>query len=128
MTFYPNGGVLVGDNFGTDNKTSNAHAITLNYGSPAYSSIGKATRDRYDFLGWFATDGTQVYDANGVCVKGTSYWDVDGKWSYSGNVSLYARWKGKPHTVTFNPNGGVLVGDNFGRDRFALQGGTGDFP
>ncbi len=119
LTFNPNGGRLKGGNFGADDGTSNSHSVTVVYGAGSYNSMGTAVRDVGRFHGWYtaASGGDQVYGANGVCVKGTKYWNSSGQWNYKGNVTLYAHWDTRPaYTLTFNPNGGKLNGTNFGAD------------
>lgn len=57
---------------------------------PAVSKTG------YDFGGWYRNEG---FSGESV----TSIADTE-----TGNVVLYAKWTAKPHTVTFNANGGSL--------------------
>ncbi len=51
-----------------------------------------ARKNGCSFLGWFDAGGTKVYDRSGNAVRGTTYWDADGKYIYPGNLSLYAHW------------------------------------
>ena len=42
------------------------------------------SRDGYKFIGWFDSEGNQYTDENGTLLS---------KWSYDGNVTLYAHWE-----------------------------------
>ena len=119
LTCNPYGGKLNGGNFGTDNGKAVSHNITVTYGASSYSTLGTATRSGYAFQGWYTdpTGGYMVFDTDGKFVYG-DYWDAYGKWQYSGNVTVYARWaaNGTKCTLTCNPYGGKLSGGNFGAD------------
>lgn len=59
-------------------------------------SSDKPTRPSYEFLGWATSaDSSKVAYAPGASYTGND------------NLTLYAIWKGKPHTVRYNANGGV---------------------
>lgn len=58
-------------------------------------------REGYTFEGWFTDSigGEQVYDEIGCYVTG-NYWDNEGKWIGTSNVTLYAHWTPIPYTIT----------------------------
>ena len=57
------------------------------------------TRTGYTFAGWNEK-------ADGTGVDWTSYIGKPWKWTYTKNITLYAQWKPKTYTVTYNANGG----------------------
>ena len=95
LTVNPNGGTLVGSNFGASNGTSQQVAVSVTYGALYYYELGTATLSGYTFDGWWtsATGGEQVYTANGLAVTGSRYWNSDWQWQYDSNVTIYAHWK-----------------------------------
>lgn len=91
ITAYPNGGSLVGGNFG--GHTGGA-SVTVQIGSQSYNHLGTAERAGYTFDG-FWTDpngGTQIFKPNGGCTNEGTYWS-DYRWQYDGNLTVYAHWK-----------------------------------
>ncbi len=126
LTVNPNGGILVGSNFGSKEGTGQQASVEVTYGATYYWTLGTATKTGAAFDGWWtsATGGEQVYNREGKAIVGSSYWDDSYRWHYKGNVTVYAHWTEVPvddiHTLTVNPNGGMLVGSNFGS-----QEGTG---
>lgn len=84
VNFDPNGGTV---------STKN---IKVTYNS-TYGTLPTPTRTGYNFSGWFTakTGGTRI-------VYNTT---VDN----SAGSTLYARWKPKSCTVTFDPNGGTVT-------------------
>ena len=83
VTFNANGGS------GTMSKQVFTHGISQKLSKNTF------TRNGYDFIGWTTNaDGT-----------GTSYTNEQSI-SITGNKILYAKWKAKEYTVTFNANGG----------------------
>ena len=84
VNFDPNGGEV--------SKAS----MPVTYGN-AYGTLPTPTRTGYNFSGWFTakTGGTRI-------VYNTT---VDN----SAGSTLYARWKPKSCTVTFDPNGGTVT-------------------
>ena len=119
LTCNPNGGKLSGGNFGTDNGKATTHSVTLAKGTSAYATLGTATKDGYVFMGWFTTDDKPVYDYDGKAwiSYSSAYWDSDGKWKYSGDVTVKAKWASRStYTLHCSPNGGTLKGGNFGSD------------
>lgn len=122
LTCNPNGGVLVGSNFGSNAGTTNNGVVTTTYTSPNYSTLGTASKANttairtvtfnanggscstaslnstatvsYPFKGWYTatSGGTQVFSSGGVCIPGTAYWDSNSKWCYLGNLTIYAQY------------------------------------
>jgi hypothetical protein len=91
--------------------------ISVTCGKGSYNAGMRATRIGYAFQGWWTatSGGSMQYDANGRYIGGGRCWTADGKWQHHGNAALYARWAAdEPHTLRFDPNGGVLSGANFG--------------
>ncbi|MGN0506994.1 MAG: InlB B-repeat-containing protein [Lachnospiraceae bacterium] len=92
---------------------------TMPEGAPAHyetyykESVGETTavptKTGYTFTGWYDADGVQLFDATGKKVNGTKYWK-GGLWSYTGNVTMYAKWKANTYTMTLHANGGILTG------------------
>ena len=101
LTLNPNNGSF------TDGKTT-AKTLSPNliYNGDNWWDISsqKVSRTGYTFDGWYdkASGGEKVYDANGSCVTGT-YWK-NGKYQYTGNLTVYAHWTAKSVTVTFHRN------------------------
>lgn len=121
VTYNPNGGTLaVWSDFGAASGRSDTRAkLTVKYGTTIYSTVARATKDKYTFMGWYSdrTAGEQIYNASGKAVVGSSCWDSDGKWCLRSDIELFARWSiasGAPFVVTVYPNGGALKGSNFG--------------
>ena len=101
LTLNPNNGSF------TDGKTT-AKTLSPNliYNGDNWWNISAQTVSRtgYTFDGWYdkASGGEKVYDVNGSCVTGT-YWK-NGKYQYTGNLTVYAHWTAKSVTVTFHRN------------------------
>jgi hypothetical protein len=117
LTLNPYGGTLKGNNFGSANGTTRTASVKVTYGKSSYANLGVAERGGYTFTGWWtsASGGTRVFDSNGNWIAG-SYWNGDKQWIYKGDVYLYAQWREIPpsYTLTLNPYGGKLKGNNFG--------------
>lgn len=116
LTLNPMGGTFTGSstNWGKDINTTNNHTVTVIMDNGSYNMLGVASKNNYEFLGWFTdpNGGEQVYDAGGGAVKG-NYWTDNhqaGLWHHAGNVTLYAHWKVKNSTITFDANGGTVDG------------------
>ena len=64
----------------------------------------------YTFEGWYtdSTAGEQVYDNTGTRVVGT-YWDSEGKWIGTSDVTLYAHWTPISYTITWNQDDGTNI-------------------
>ena len=93
LTVDPNEGILVGGNFGAANGTSGPATVNVKEGASSYHALGSATRENYEFNGWYTakTGGAQVFDASGMCVAGM-YWDLDNKWRFADDLTVYAQW------------------------------------
>lgn len=70
----------------------------------------------YTFAGWYtaaeqggieAEEGERVFDQTGTWCAGT-YWK-NGKWSYLGNLTVYAKWTPNTYTVTLNGMGATTL-------------------
>ena len=73
---------------------------TISYGSSYTTRENSFTRVGYDFIGWNESpDGTGK--------DWTSYIGKPLTWSYNKSITLYAQWKAKTYTVTYNANGGT---------------------
>ena len=82
--------------FDKQGGTSGAETVVVTYGSdmpycaaPEYSG--------YDFEGYYDENGTQYYSSTMGSVR---------VWNKTENTTLYARYKGKTYTITFNKQGG----------------------
>ena len=92
VTYDANGGTGTMD---TDTATYNENYIT---------KANQFTRTGYEFVGW-----TEKADGSGS--NWTSWIGKPWKWTYTKNITLYAKWKPQTYIVTYEPNGGV--GDSF---------------
>jgi uncharacterized repeat protein (TIGR02543 family) len=83
VTFNPNGGTLTG---------SSSKSVTYD---TKYGDLPTASREGYAFLGWYtdSTNGSVITSETTVKIKKA--------------ITLYAHWKAKNYTVTFNGNGGT---------------------
>lgn len=114
ITFNANGGLIpTGGNMG---KTPSGHITTLSadrtFGTVVVTKDKShfqtmtndcPSREGYTFAGWYTdpTSGVQVYDNTGYRVVGT-YWNSEGNWIGTSNVTLYAHWTPIPYTITVN--------------------------
>lgn len=103
LTIDPNGGFL-------STGTASAQVMTtkMQYSKSTLNSLANKTPTRtgYTFDGW-QTDkagGTKVYNADGTCVKGTSYFDANGNSLCVNDLTVYAHWKAHTYTVKYNAN------------------------
>ena len=85
---------------------------SVTYMSSNYYSVNwlLPIRTGYRFLGWYtsASGGTKIYNSDGVCVPGTSYWNSSNQWIYAGNATFYAHWEKIEYTISFDANGGTV--------------------
>lgn len=138
LTVDPNGGYLSGEVFGEGDKSADPTTVTVKYNTTKNNTIGKATLVGNAFAGWFTkkSGGTKVFAANGKYVPG-AFWTSEGKWSYVGDVKVYAQWTVNKSTVKFNANGGTgtmkdvvrsyndgkaLPANSFKRTNYTFQG------
>ena len=110
IVFYPNGGNIIVNGEQTNEKTQ----YITRYESTINNNVSELapSRQGYTFEGWYTSEngGSQVYGTNGKGIIGTNYWDEEGKWIYTLNsLKLYARWKEKTYTITFDANGGNIT-------------------
>ena len=68
-------------------------SFTVTY-AKKYAGLPSPTRAGYSFLGWYtkSSGGSRVYSSTTVKITGTQ--------------TLYAHWKAKSYTISFNANGG----------------------
>ena len=135
ITFNANGGVIPAN--GNMGNTPSGHTTTLNSDRTSGTVVVTTSktnfqnmandcpsRDGYTFEGWYTdpTSGEQVYSNTGVRVAGT-YWDSDGKWIGTSNVTLYAHWAPNPYTISTSATNGIVEGGgtyNYGTDQQLL--------
>jgi len=78
---------------GNTGETPNPTSKTVTY-DQTYGNLATVSKTGYDLVGWFteATGGTQILSTTKVQI--------------TENQTLYAHWKAKNYTVTFDKNGG----------------------
>lgn len=114
ITFEANGGVIpttgnMGKQFAVHKTSLSADqtygTVTVRSGYSFFATMTNdcPSREGYTFAGWYTdpTSGVQVYDNTGYRVVGT-YWNSEGKWIGTSNVTLYAHWTPIPYTITVN--------------------------
>ena len=113
LTVNPNGGAYAGSTSATTLTTK------LQYGTTTNGTIAIPERNGYKFLGYYtaATGGTKVYDEVGACVKNTTYFDANGAYKATSNLTVYAQWKA---------NGLIYVGTGSSVQAIQIYVGTGD--
>lgn len=74
------------------NLNGAASSFSIISGAP-YGNLPTPSRENYEFLGWYTSDGIQV-TASTVCTVEESY------------TKLYAKWRGAPCSITFDYDGG----------------------
>ena len=113
LTINPNGGTLVGENFGSSNGTSNNATVTMTYDSSNYWNLGTATKNGYTFTGFYAaTNGSQVYQSNGQCNQSaTSFWSGH-TWKYMNNLTVNAGYTANNYTynIIYKTADGTVLG------------------
>lgn len=77
---------------------------TVTYDENYVTKANQFTRTGYEFIGW-------TTNADGSGSNWTSWIGKPWKWTYTKNITLYAQWKAKTYTITYEPNGGV--GDRY---------------
>lgn len=114
ITFNANGGLIpTNGNMGntpagqittlSTDRTSGTVVVTKDKTYFQIMANDCPSRVGYTFAGWYTdpTSGVQVYDNTGYRVVGT-YWNSEGKWIGTSNVTLYAHWTPIPYTITVN--------------------------
>lgn len=114
IAFNANGGLIpTGGNMGNTpsghittlsaDRTSGTVVVTKDKSHFQTMTNDCPSREGYTFAGWYTdpTSGVQVYDNTGYRVVGT-YWNSEGKWIGTSNVTLYAHWTPIPYTITVN--------------------------
>lgn len=82
--------------YNNNGGTGSPGSQTKTYGQTLVLSATKPTRTGYDFQGW----GTSASDTSVDYVAGANY-------TANAAITLYAIWKLKTYTVSFNANGGT---------------------
>ena len=100
LYFYPNGG------------TGTMPTGLIAYKGQAMPTVAAAnlpTKTGYIFTGFYTANlgGTKYYNADGTSAQN---WDSD-----ANTLQLFAQWHSTTMSVTFNPNGGTLAGNEFFR-------------
>ena len=126
----PNGGILVGGNFGSKNNTNQDADVTVTYGTSYYIyPLGTAKKEGYIFKGFYTatSGGSQIIKSDGYVANDGTYCS-NNLWKYSGNLNIYAQWDEIQYSVKYNVNGGtgtVASQDNKKyTDKFNLQTNT----
>lgn len=103
LNLYANGGTIL--------NGSTHEYVNLRYDTSDCYAIEwvKPTRTGYTFDGWYTSDGTKVYGANGYCVNDGKYWK-NNQYVYDGDCNVYAKWTPNTYTVRFNGNGADQTG------------------
>lgn len=78
--------------YNANGGTGAPSAQTKTYGTDLTLSSTKPTRSGYDFVNWF---------------DGTDYYDPGGTYTANSPATLYAQWRIKTYTVSYNANGGT---------------------
>ncbi len=92
---------------GQETKEINMQIVyTLTFDSNGGSSCTDQTQVRNDAWGTLCAPTRTGYNFNGWYTKKSGGTQVTSSTLATGNTKVYARWTGKPYTVTFNNNGG----------------------
>ena len=78
-----------------DSNEEPTETITISYNQDVNTAPIPA-RLGYKFHGWYTEKdrkGNKIYDENGNAIKGTAYWDTNGKCTIKNNLNLYAGWE-----------------------------------
>ncbi len=83
---------------GADSKV---YEVVKGAGDPATIDINEYKKNGYNFDGiWTqATEGQQIYNAQGSKVNDGTYWKNE-NWDYSDNVTFYVHWKLETKNIT----------------------------
>lgn len=77
----------------------------MQYSTSVWNDISSKTpiRAGYTFTGWYdaVTNGTMVYDAQGKCVRGTTYFDTNGNSLCTSNLTVYAHWTPTKYKISY---------------------------
>ena len=107
FTVSPNGGT-----FSDGTMETKMADPKLTYNANSWWNVASFVPERtgYSFTGFYTavSDGIQVYDKNGMCIKGTDYWNTDGKYCFANDLMVYAGWKQNEYKVTYHANGGSM--------------------
>ena len=140
LALDPNGGKFSGTQ-GTPCVISpydKEHSLAL--GESYYWSVDflDAIKAGYTFDGWYSEPdgGEKVYDQEGHCIEGT-YWDINNRYQYPHDLTVYAHYVPNDYTILFDPNGGTgamsnetitydteqaLTGNTYTRTRYTFKG------
>ena len=121
ITFYANGGLIPTN--GNMGNTPSGHTTTLSSDQTSGTVVVTTnkmyfqtmtndcpSREGYTFEGWYTdpTSGEQVYDNTGSRVVGV-YWNSEGKWIGTSDVTLYAHWSPILYTITWKDEDGTML-------------------
>lgn len=107
----PNGGILVGGNFGGKDNTNQDADVTVTYGTSYYLyPLGTAKKEGYIFKGFYTSPekekGDQIIKSDGYVANDGTYCS-NNTWQYNGNLNIYAQWDEITYSVKYNANGGT---------------------
>ena len=105
LTLNPNGG-----SFSDGGTSAKALSPNLIYGHGNWWDISghPVAKTGHTFKGWYTatSGGTKVYNADGSCVTGTSYWNSSQQYTQAADLTVYAQYDPNTWTVSYNANGG----------------------
>ena len=90
--------------YNANGGTGTMSVDTATYNENYVTKSNQFTKTGYEFVGW-------TTNADGSGSSWTSWIGKPWKWTYTKNITLYAQWKAKTYTITYEPNGGV--GDRY---------------
>lgn len=109
LTIDPNGGFIGG----SDKATALSPKLVFGKGNWHVISSELPKRTGYKLVGFYdaKTGGDQVFDANGLAVKGDYWTDAGSKGSYQhpADLTVYARWEAVPETMPQSGSYEMLV-------------------
>ncbi len=122
ITFNANGGLIpTGGNMGhtpsghtttlSSDQTTGTVVVTTNKTYFQAMNNDCPSREGHTFEGWYTdpTSGEQVYDNTGSRVVG-AYWNSEGKWIGTSNLSIYAHWTPLAYTISTSATNGTVTG------------------